>query len=328
MQKLTRIAYNRENWRRPTGDAATHEIKTSYNSEHRFGHEDWLFRDEWQINGWRYAFLQGVNHSHAKLVRENAPFEVILFTIQPDKRRRYVAHIEDVECLDDIQAEDALDAFRQSGWLDLMKSEIQAIGGNVSALGDVEWAKHILNIRFRKENVYFFPVDTFASDTDPIRKINHYVLTDATPLKATLPVVPRRKGASDLPNENAYIRRAFGPVEVTPEHARMQKTLMEQLRSEYPGEKVVREHNFIDVLVQTDLELRLYEIKSDLSTRSVLRQSIGQLLEYSYFQIQSDHRTVTLIIVGRNALSAADAEYLSHLREKFGLPLEYRVVRI
>ncbi len=108
----------------------------------------------------------------------------------------------------------------------------------------------------------------------------------------------------------------------------MQAVLMGQLQVEFPGTAVVREENFIDVLVKTNSELRLYEIKSDLAPRTVLRLAIGQLLEYSYFQIDSEGRKVTLVAVGRNPLSSDDAAYLAHLRGAVGLPLEYRVVKV
>jgi len=60
MSKITRIAYNSAGWRKPTGEASKHESAGSYNQQFGFGHEDWLFRHEWLIDGWRYAFIQGI----------------------------------------------------------------------------------------------------------------------------------------------------------------------------------------------------------------------------------------------------------------------------
>jgi hypothetical protein len=70
-----------------------------------------LFRSEWLIDGWRYAFLQGVNKSYSKLVKAGQPVDLTLFTIQPDKKRRYAASIQGVECLNDQQAEDVRKEF-------------------------------------------------------------------------------------------------------------------------------------------------------------------------------------------------------------------------
>jgi hypothetical protein len=90
IQKIARISYNSENWYKPTGDAQKYEVGT-YNQKFGFGHEDWLFRSEWLIDGWRYAFIQGVNKSRSKLLKEGRSFNLILFTILPEGGRRYVA---------------------------------------------------------------------------------------------------------------------------------------------------------------------------------------------------------------------------------------------
>lgn len=124
MLRLTRISYNSSEWQRPTGDARKFEETGTYNHTHGFGHEDWLFRSEWLIDGWRYAFIQGVNKSHAKLVKAGQPIDLTLFTIQSDKKRRYVATIEAVECLNDQQAEDALDEFKRRGWFHIMEQGV------------------------------------------------------------------------------------------------------------------------------------------------------------------------------------------------------------
>jgi hypothetical protein len=178
MSKITRIAYNSSGWRHPTGDARKREAAGTYNSDNGFGHEDWLFRSEWQIEGWRYAFLQGVNKSRQKLVRERSAFDVTLFTIEPDKRRRYVADIYGIECLDNRQAADALQAFKVLGWYEMMRREIKAIDGNESMLGNSPQASDILNVRFRVDQVALFPADTYADEDDPITRIPRYILSE------------------------------------------------------------------------------------------------------------------------------------------------------
>jgi hypothetical protein len=110
---VTRIAYNSSGWQRPTGEAAATEAKGSYNKQFGFGHEDWLFRTEWTLDGWRYAFLQGVNKSYKRLKKSGAPFDVRLFTVEPGKGTRYVAELRGVEYLDDAEAARALDEFRR-----------------------------------------------------------------------------------------------------------------------------------------------------------------------------------------------------------------------
>ncbi len=146
---VTRLAYNSQHWRRPATATEVQESGDTYRNENGFGHEDWLFRNEWQLDGWRHAFVQGVNKSRAKLLRESRPFNLRLFTMPAPGDRRAVAEIRDVECLDDRAAEAAVAAYERLGWLDTMRSEVAAAGGRPEALDETGYAPHILNFRFR-----------------------------------------------------------------------------------------------------------------------------------------------------------------------------------
>ena len=75
---ITRITWNEDDWRRPSGASA--ETGT-YVVDYGFGHEEWLTRREWVIGGVRYAFLQGVGRSAARL--EGQRLCIRLYTISP-----------------------------------------------------------------------------------------------------------------------------------------------------------------------------------------------------------------------------------------------------
>ena len=60
---ITRVAWNEDNWRRPSG-AATNESGT-YVAEYGFGHEEWLNRREWLHDGFSTPFSKA---SHARLL--------------------------------------------------------------------------------------------------------------------------------------------------------------------------------------------------------------------------------------------------------------------
>lgn len=330
MSKITRIAYNSADWHHPTGEAKKAEGGATYNALHGFGHEDWLFRSDWLIDGWRYSFLQGINKSHAKLVKSGQPVDVTLFTKQPDKKRRYVATIRAVECLSDQQAEDALKEFKRRGWFNLMEKEICAVGGDASVLGSAKWAKHVLNVRYRLENLTRFPPKNYAVAGDPVLKLMRYMLYDQAKigLSKQKAASHSRQGSAMPPVGKSFRRSAVAAVECTPEHARMQAILMKELRAEYPGAQILAEQDFIDVSVRTDKEMLLFEIKSDLDPRSVIRQALGQIMEYAYHPSRPHDLPVRLFIVGRRSLPEAEATYISLLASKFSLPIHYRAIEI
>jgi len=328
MHMLTRICHNSADWWRPSGDAPRLEAAMAYVHKYGLGHEEWIFRSEWLIDGWRYAFLQGVNKNYTKLLKATQPFDGTLFTIQRDKHRRFVATIHDVECLSEEQAKNALKVFKRLGWYDRMVEEIRAVGGDESALGAVEWAKHVLNIRFRLENVERYAPETYADADAPIVSLKRYQLFEFEKYCLTEgePRLQNKKGRTSLPDGRTFLRRGTSATICNPEHAHMQSQLMKELRAEYPRAKVTREQDFIDVSVQTDKELILFEIKSDLAPRTVIRHALGQILEYAYHPIRKHALPVQLVIVGRKPLSPLDVNYLELLRKQFKLPLTYRVV--
>tara|TARA_R110002073_G_scaffold38596_1_gene110586 strand:- start:1378 stop:1704 length:327 start_codon:yes stop_codon:yes gene_type:complete len=108
----------------------------------------------------------------------------------------------------------------------------------------------------------------------------------------------------------------------------MQVKLKAELHVEYPKAEILCEQDFIDVSVRTDDELILFEIKSDIEPRSVIRQALGQILEYAYHPNRSHVLPVQMVIVGRRPLAPADVTYLDKLKSKFFLPLNYRVVAL
>lgn len=263
--KLARIAYNSTGWERPNGDAAPLESGETYNAKNKFGHEDWLFRRAWVIDGWRYAFIQGLNKHRLSYLGQS--LDVTLYTIQPGERRRLVATIYGLESLNDDQAKAALTVFKTEGWLSIMQKEVRDIGGNADALGDPAWAEHVLNIRYRQENVEPHPPDTFLPDDKWIKDRRRYMLyqfADAERERIER-LVGERKGSQELPAVRQLFRRGIKPVVYTPEHDKMQAKLIAELHGEYGAAHVWRETDFVDVRVETERELIYFEIKTDLN---------------------------------------------------------------
>jgi hypothetical protein len=105
MKYVTRICYNTSDWFKPTGDARdARDAPGTFYHENHFGLEEWLFRTDWQIDACRYSFIQGVNKSRRRMLQADETFDLTLFTIQSHKRRRYVATIRAVECLNEKRA--------------------------------------------------------------------------------------------------------------------------------------------------------------------------------------------------------------------------------
>lgn len=329
MTYITRICYNDSNWQHPTGEAR--ESGDTFYSQHGYGHEEWLFRFEWQIGGWQYGFLQGVNKGRkSRLKRRERAGEVVLFTLDP-RGRRYVARIRHIELLDDAQSNAILEVYKERGWYERILKEVDDVNGDRSGLGNADWAPYIFNVRFRPEDVEWFEHDKFAEADDPMMRWNRYQLIRPR-RNFALPVVGNqqrsRKGVTIPPQQNNYFRNGSEGRECSPEHDLMRAVLCKELAKEYPAATIVCEENYVDVTVKTDAEWILFEVKSDYSTRRVLRLAIGQLLEYAWFHEPHATRKVRLVAVGRTPLGPDGDAYLSFLSESFKLPLSYRQVKL
>jgi hypothetical protein len=330
LRKITRIAYNRQDWHHPTGEAARLEEKNSYVVKMGFGHEEWLFRNEWVIDGWRYAFLQGV-HKGGK-AHENQVMDVDLFTITPEKDRRLVARIEDLECLDEAQSKAIYQRFRKNGWLKRMVEDVKAVGGVHSPLLKPTTPREMFNIRFKITDIHRYPDnEPLPSGIDPNR-LKRYLLYDLDKLMArTRTLVGRRgrKGTANVAEASPRTRHPSQSTTFTPEHQNMQRDLMKQLKITYGSKAVKAEHDFIDVSVKTKSELIYYEIKTDLDPRMVIRQALGQILEYAYYPGRSETRQPTkLVLVGRKALDQDSETYLRTIANFLPIPIEYMEITL
>ncbi|WP_095049930.1 hypothetical protein [Pseudomonas sp. Irchel s3h9] len=324
MKYLMRLYYNTDGWKNPSGVAQAKEVKGSYPRQFGFGYGEWLLRDEWDFDGWSDTFVQEVNKSRKRLLNHEQPFDLHLFSIEPKSKRRYVGAITEVECLSDQQAQGTLELFQRNGWFQTMCNEIAELGHNLGNFGHERYAPIIFNIRFRLDNVTLYDAGEYSKLGDPIiERCKRYQLysvvvqrdqalsTKRKPAGAEFITIPKIKSAT----RTITYQRTY-------EHARVEGNLLRQLWKVYSPNMVLAEREYIDIVVESQDCLILYEINSDTSPRSVLWHSIGQLLEYACHALASK-KAIRLIAAGRQILCSDDEEYLSSLRSDFSLLLSY-----
>ncbi len=126
-----------------------------------------------------------------------------------------------------------------------------------------------------------------------------------------------------------YVKSGSALVAVSADHNKMQTKLRDELVKEYGAANVKTEQGHVDIRVTTPEEDILFEVKPDESPLSVIRQALGQLLEYAYRHHKpKSGRRLFLVIVGRNPLGEKEKSYMDHLTKSYALPLAYRVVPI
>jgi hypothetical protein len=106
----------------------------------------------------------------------------------------------------------------------------------------------------------------------------------------------------------------------------IQLALHDHLASLYGPENVGTERwsgsGRVDVMVRWKGKFWFYEIKTAMSARGCICEALAQLLEYSFWPgAQSAEK---LVIVGEPTLDNDSERYLTTLRERFSLPIEYQ----
>lgn len=114
-------------------------------------------------------------------------------------------------------------------------------------------------------------------------------------------------------------------------HNLLQEALYQRLASKHGKENVRTEQpsgvgTLIDIVVKMKDDYWFYEIKTALTPRACLREAIGQLLEYGFWP--GAQEPTRFIVVGESPIDKDGQEYLSRLRKRFSMPIEYEAIAI
>ena len=328
--RFCRICWNSQNWQKPTGEAARLESPDSYVAKHGFGHEEWLFNFNWLVEGYRYGFLQPIRLANA-FDSQVSTVEVILYTIEPLRKRLFVGRIRHCELLTSQFASEAYQVYQHEGWLEEMASHLEQINVDPSLIRNATNPFSIINVRFKPSDAEILEPLITAPTNHKIYSTGRYqplYAESPAPWKEILSLQTERAAplqfvSGRLKNLQRRERAAQKGVAFDPAHDRLQEALWKHLRAKYGPQNVGYEVNgVVDLAVKQEKRFIFYEIKMEATTRRCIRLALGQLLEYAHWPAQK--RASKLIAVGRVLPKEDDISYLTFLREQYGLPLYYQ----
>ena len=309
-----RICWNTNGWAFPSGSARTLE-EGSYVARTGFGHEEWLLNLSWLIDGFHYAFLQPVNRSLDNLRGQR--IDILLYTVDPQKRRLYVGEIANCEVLTHDQAADALKVYQKRGWLKAMIEHVASVGGDTSQINS---DPELFNIRFRREDADVYHELRLADRADAVWNLNRYTLAAAG--ERIEKQWRARKGSVAAPSTAPITRAGAPPVTFDPIHKRLQADLLAKLQIRYGKENVLLEEAGVDVTIKGKKTV-LVELKTTANARLAIREALGQLLEYAYFRTPARPGPLELIIMAPGRFDDEAKNYMQQLRGKFNFPVQY-----
>jgi hypothetical protein len=316
---FARLTWNRDNWRRPSGFIARGEHGT-YVAKQGYGHEEWLNRAEWVQDGWRYGYIEGASRS-PRLI--GSKVRLILFSINPSKEHVFVGEIPSAELLTDDDAKAAHKAFRRHGWIAQMIAELeQQIGPAKTFRRQIAGAAGVANIRFRAGGLRMFDAPVPIPAGHVLRRYSRYMLM-AAPQRAEVRYrEATRRAMLALKSTSVRTRDATLETRVDPVEARMQNEIRQLLERRLGRAAVQAEKDFVDLQVKQGGTVTIIEFKSATDSRKAIRQALGQLLDYAYFN--DSGWQPRLLVVGRGVLSAKAERFIKTLRGRFRVPITYK----
>lgn len=318
--KLSKICWNTENWKFPSGSQGKSISIESYEADAGFGHEEWLLDKSKLVDGYHYAFLQPLNIKTDK--HENELYNISLFTINNLNKQYFVGEIKNVECINADESIRVFKIYKSKGWIEKMRGDVERVGANYQKFVDTP-PEIFFNIRFKFKDVMQPDELIEIAENDINITTNRYKLL---PQKAEIELGTANdedETEGNKKNTNKRKKVFNSDCEYDPYHDQMQNAIFELLKtSQYDYKKVFIEKGRVDIKAKTQKDRwHYFELKTDNPKQSI-RKALGQILEYAYFP--DTEKAEKLIIIADEKPNQDVIKYLDHIRNKFNLPVSYR----
>ena len=319
MEKIARLCWNTNEWRRPSGRNGKSKSSKSYENEMGFGHEEWLLDDSKIMpDGYHYGFLEPLRVTSAK--HYGMVYDIHLYTFSPNKQRVYIGCLKNAVGVSDEESQKVYDYYKKKGWIDEMQQDILYVGGTVSDFSPL----FMFNVKFKFEdaklNYSNQPILTIDSIPSP-----RYNFMDK---KREFGFEKNEDGGIKVLDTSIFERVVkAGKIQIDPQHKKIQNAVASILKDQYTDLQIesrtdgAKERVDIKGFSKKEKEWHYFEVKT-LSAKRSIREALGQILEYAhYHNVNSAQK---LFIVGPLPPDEQDKAYLHLLREKYNIPIWFR----
>lgn len=320
MEKIARLCWNTNGWRRPSGRSGKSKSNDTYENEMGFGHEEWLLDDSKIMpDGYHYGFLEPLRVQSD--LHFNKVYDIHIYTISPNGQRVYIGCLKNAVGVSSDESERVYDYYLKKGWIKEMQQDVRYVDGTVKDFT----ASFTLNVKFRFEEalINYSNQPILSPSCIPSHRYN----------------LLNKKGAFEFEkDEDGNIKVLdtsifecvveAGKIQIDPLHKKIQETCAELLKSQYTHlqletgtEKIGTQGVVIKGFSETDKEWHYFEVKT-VSAKRCIREALGQLLEYAHYPDVNLARK--LFIIGPERPDEKDKAYLQFLRKQYNLPIWFR----
>lgn len=326
--KIARICWNTEGWRRPSGSAGKSKLKKAFERKDGYGSEEWLLDTTKLIDGWHYGFLQPINKNRS--IYEGKTFNISLYSIDEDRKSRWwVGRIKNVIVTTSQESAKAYTGYKQRGWLKEMEQQLRSVGAKVNGFRNVD-PKEFAVLRFRPESLDLLETPMEFSVKDRAVKATYYVLLNQSRTPKLLSTGKQFQFSHGHTNKKGSSRAGYEKQSraVDLVHNQIQNNLYTSLSKKYGKNNVGTEQETghgsqVDLVQKYNVKQYIfYEIKTNYSVRLCIREALGQLLEYAYYPRSNNAKK--LVIVSPIVPTTEVKTYLRTIRSRFKIPIYYQ----
>lgn len=318
MEKIARLCWNTEGWRRPSGRKGKSKGKNTYENEKGFGHEEWLLDDSKKMpDGYHYGFLEQMERTDKHI---GSIYDIHLYTIAPNSQRVYLGCLKNAIGVSHEKSKEVYKYYQKMGWITAMKRDVSYVEGTLSDF--IPSKMFCVKFKFEDAKIYHSNYPIIKSES-----IGHrYNLMDKN---GPLEFEKDANGNIKVLDVSVFERETRdGKILIDPLHKKIQNAVAEILKSQYTNLQLETNPNGlseqrVDIqgLSDKEKEWHYFEVKT-VSAKRCIREALGQILEYAHYP--SEERAKKFFIVGPEPPDENDKTYMQLLRNKYSIPIWYR----
>ncbi|QQN89276.1 hypothetical protein O4M77_06410 [Acinetobacter sp. YWS30-1] len=335
--KVARICWNSNHWTAPSGITGKSKDINSFENIYGFGFEEWNFDLSKVIDGYIYGYIPAA--SAGRISNTIDPiFTLSLYTIENQKKynqRWWIGTINQVELVNTSKSKEIYAIYEKNGWINERFDQLKNLGIDYFQLLDI-YAEQFFNIRYKLKDVNLLEEPLSFDHKNPAVTSNYYNFLNFT----TLPNdIENNILDANNPNQKENFYRKTYTIEAAnfqKIHSIVHNLLIKDLKLNFKKDQIFSEYFLnnntrVDIAIQDESKsFILYEIKIARNLRDAIRQSIGQLLEYSFtlqYQNVKEMNIVSIFDVN-DPVHINEKRFLKSLEKYLKIPISYHYVKI
>lgn len=320
MEKIARLCWNTNEWRRPSGRKGKSGLKESYENENGFGHEEWLLDDSKIMpDGYHYGFLEQLRIQGAK--HYGRVYDIHIYTFSPSRKWVYLGCLKKAVGVSQTESEKVYNYYKKKGWLEEMKNDVLYVNGNPKDFTPT----FMFNVKFKFEDaiINYSNQPILTKDCIPSPRYNFM------DKKREFDFEKDKIGNIKILDTSIFERVVEGgKILIDPLHKKIQNAVVEILKKQYSRlqletnpEDATDQRIDIKGFSKKEHEWHFFEVKT-VSAKRCIREALGQILEYAHYP--NVNLANKLFIIGPEPPDDKDKTYMKLLRERYNLPIWFR----